>query len=132
MFIHDIPLKRWRFLYEHAGYVHFQENLNIHVHTWCRNWENFNTTTQLVCWNGHTHPALINTLNEFYLMHSWFVFLCHAWFYAKLCYIIFHVMHVFQKEHCLIYFACFISIGQIWTQHLSLKEKIPIYLNIEK
>jgi hypothetical protein len=52
---------------------------------------------------------------NFILCTLGFVFLCHAWFYAKLCYIAFHVTHVFQKEH-LIYFACFISIGQIWTQ----------------
>jgi len=35
--------------------------LSFHVHTQCSNWKSLNTSTQLVCWNGHTHPTLVRS-----------------------------------------------------------------------
>jgi hypothetical protein len=39
----------------------YEEHLNTHVLTECPNWKKINTSTQLVCENGHTHPTWVHT-----------------------------------------------------------------------
>lgn len=46
------------------------------------------------------------------------VFLDFVRFCTKLGYSVFHFLHVLLKEHYSICYACFITLGPIWSQHL--------------
>lgn len=72
-----------------------QQCLGIHVHTQRRIWENLCTRSKLVCWNWHTHPTLVCSLEQLWgfdinenlhfvvilelvIHHNWYTFIMIA------------------------------------------------------